>query len=190
MPENEAGPLSLPELQALFGFSNADLLANRAGNYSFGQHRLVTTGIAFIAFAFIVLLTWPIQREAGRILGVIGGLCFGSLDLVALLAFVAGVGALWNTARESKQSPLATFTGYVALQQNKDESYALTSDAFIIPVSVEVAEGFRSEEYTVYYVPKFVGDRDNLFSIEPARVSEPETIAPVPEAGEVQVHSE
>ncbi len=189
MPENEAGPLSLPELQVLFGFSNPDLLANRAGNYSFGQHRLVTTGIAFIAFAFIVLLTWPIQREAGRILGVIGGLCFGGLDLVALLAFVAGVGALWNTAREGKQSPLATFTGYISLQQNKDESYALMSDAFTIPVSAEAAEGFRPAEYTVYYVPKFVNDRDNLFSIEPARITEPEmtTPAPIVAAGEIEV---
>lgn len=163
-----AAALSLPELQEIFSFSNADLLANRNGAYSFGQHRLISTGIGLTAFAVLVLFTWPVQREAGRVLGIFGGLCFGVLDLVALMAGVAGLGALWNTLRESRQSPLRRYSGAVTVVQNRDDTYALVSEAFTIPIAQEAAERFIDGEYTVYYVPKFVNDRDNLFSIEPA----------------------
>jgi hypothetical protein len=163
----EQQALTIEGLQEIFGFSGADLLANRDGRYSFGQHRLISTAILMLVFAVLVLFTWPIQREAGRVLGFIGGICFGLLDLVALIAGVSGVAALWNTARESRQTPIQTYRGWVGLQQNKDESWALVSDAFTIPIETEAAERFIEGEYQVYYVPKFVNDRDNLFSIEP-----------------------
>jgi hypothetical protein len=159
--------LSIAELQEIFGFTNADLLANREGRYAFGQHRLLATGIGLLVFAIVVLLTWPIQREAGRILGFIGGLCFGGLDLIALLAGVSALGALWNSAQESRQTPLQRYSGAVTLHQSKDESWALVSDAFRIPIDASAAEKFIEGDYIVYYVPKFVNDRDNLFSIEP-----------------------
>lgn len=167
-PDATPATLSIGALQDIFGFTSADLIANRQGSYSFGQHRLVSTGIGLCVFAVLVVFTWPFQREAGRIFGIFGGLCFGALDLVALMAGVAGLGALWNTLRESRQSPLQTFTGLVRVQQNKDESFALTSEAFNIPLEQEAAERFVEGVYTVYFIPKFVNDRDNLFSIEPA----------------------
>ncbi len=160
-------PLSIEDLQQIFGFSGADLLANREGRYSFGQHRLVSTGIVLLGFAFVIFLTLPFQSEAGRIFGIFGGMCFGLLDLVGLLAGVSGAAALWNTTQESRQTPLSTYVGYVGLKQNKDESWHLVSDEFDIQIETDAAEQFVEGEYKVYYVRKFVNDRDNLFSIEP-----------------------
>jgi hypothetical protein len=159
--------LTIDELQEIFGFSAADILANREGRYSFGQHRLISTGIVLLAVAGVVILTLPFQSEAGRIFGVFGGMCFGILDLLGLMAGVSGLAAIWNTTLESRQTPLSTYVGYVTLRQNKDESWNLTSDAFTVPIEADAAEKFIEGEYKVYYVPKFVNDRDNLFSIEP-----------------------
>lgn len=175
--------LGIAELQDLFGFSDADLIANRNGKYSFGQHRLLNTAIILLVFAVIVALTWPIQREAGRILGVVGGLCFGTLDLLGLMAAVAGIGALWNTSQESRKTPLSSFKGYVTLQQGKDERWTLVSDGFSIPIEAEAAERFIEGDYKVYFVPKFINERDNLFSIEPLHepIGVPEAVAAVVE---------
>jgi hypothetical protein len=168
-------PLSIAELQRLFQFTDADLNANRQGRYSRGQHRLLLPGLGLLAAASVALLSWPIQQEIGRALGFLGGLCIGSLDLVALLAAIAGLAALWNTWRESRVTPIQGYRGYIDVVQDRTRDrdglemaqYALQSDAFRIVIDSGAAQQFVPGVYDVYYVPRYVAERDKLFSMEP-----------------------
>jgi hypothetical protein len=170
--EDPKTSLTLDELADIFQFTPSDLLANRAGRYSMGQHRILIPSLLMVGFAVLVAFTLPLQRELGRVLGIFGAMCAGGVDLLAVLAAFAGIGGLINSSRESRETPLVTFTGYVDLKKTTEpktleESWALISTAFEIPIETEAAERFIPADYTVYYVPKFVNDRDNLFSIEP-----------------------
>lgn len=159
--------LSIADLQSIFDFSDADLLANRRGHYSGAQHRLRGAALALLAIALLVVLSLPIQCEIGLVLGWVAAPCFAGAGAIGLLAGFAGLAAVWNTLRESVTTPVVKYSGFVKLLQQGDQ-YFLQSDDFSISIEPDRAEQFIEGHYDVYYVPNYVADRARLFSIEPA----------------------
>ncbi len=158
--------LSVAELQDIFHFTDADLNANQNGQYSAAQHRLRGTALVLIGVFVLMLLSLPLQREVGRILGWVAAPCFAVVGVVGLLAGITGAAAAWSTLRESSSAPIVKYTGFVAVQKRGD-AYSLESDAFSITLEPDMADQFVEGDYQVYYVPNYVADRARLFSIEP-----------------------
>ncbi len=158
--------LNVAELQAIFHFTESDLLANRRGRYSMEQHRLRGTAVALLGVALLAVLSVPIQREIGRAVGFVAAPCFAVIGIVGLLAGLSGLAAAWNTLREGVTAPVVQYSGLVSTQQQGD-AYFLHSDAFSITIDSDTAEQFIDGDYHVYYVPNYVADRPRLFSIEP-----------------------
>lgn len=159
--------LNVAELESIFHFNEADLVANRRERYSAAQHRLRGTAVVLIGTFVLMLLSLPIQREVGRIFGWVAAPCFAVAGVVGLLAGIAGAAAAWNTLREGATAPVVQYTGYVGVGHRGD-AYFLESDSFSIGIEQAAAEQFVEGSYHVYYVPNYVADRARLFSIEPA----------------------
>ncbi len=159
--------LTTADLQAIFKFSEADLLANRRGQYSGAQHRLRGVAVGLIGVCILVILSVPIQQSVGDALGWVAAPCFAGIGLAGLLAGISGLAAAWSTLREGVTAPIVKYSGHVNARQQGDAAF-LESDAFKITIDSEAAEQFSAGDYIVYYVPNYVADRARLFSIEPA----------------------